>query len=535
MHLIIVTKSTLFFRFANTVFPIAYNSLQMFLFLVGAVTMIVLYSLIGSKVCHHVNQQQVRRKSIHVTRSRFSPGGASMCSVYSGNTNTAYPVESDPSICVNGCEATELEELFQVMNTHKDVGIGVKENSSVNEKETGVQVNENSRLDCAVVTSYTGADAGLSIHDNDCQKTNDSVAECSLENQTANSYPHKNGFINKCDSVSGNSLEVQLLNDHRQEKNLVEKQKDCKQIELRMEKQMVERTEQEIVPEIQKCNNTTNDDDSAVSTELKNHSQRVEVSTDSIVSAASGACLQHDTRSHAYSRSDTCSPHVHGLSKQTVTSLSAPDGDINNRTLLIADSSNADDNSSTRRPSSTTLELSDKSTNGHLKTPHVDPECYKVSCPEAEDFTNKKHHDMNMIPKPSPIMADNSSCNKLQRNNNFIIQSIKSAEINQNLDGKKCKNRNDQGAVSNSLVLRPKTNKKMRNSCKQRAQYTSNAGAGNAPLVRRMSTIAGRSDSNLDRLEEKVQVKETEPSGKCCHLRDVEERHLIILVDVINL
>ncbi|BFZ05799.1 hypothetical protein BsWGS_08838 [Bradybaena similaris] len=527
-------------QFANTVFPIAYNSLQMFLFLVGAVTMIVLYSLIGSKVCHHVSQQQVRRKSICVSRSRFSPGGASVCSMYSGNTNTACHLESDPSICVNGREATELEELFQVINTHKDVGIILKENSSVNEKETGVQLNENCRFDCDIVASYTGEDASMSIHDNDCQKTDGSVVGCSIEFPAANSFSHKNGFINKCESVSGNNLEVELVNDHRQVKNLAEKQKgeEFKQIELRVEKQMMERIEEDIVPEIQKSNKTTNDNVPAVSTEIKNHSKRVEVSTGIIVSAASGACSQHNTRLQTCSKSDTYSQHnsslqtcsksdtssqhntslqtcskcdtrsqhVHGLSKQTITSLSAADNDKNNRTLLITDSTNADENSSTRRPL-TPLELSEKSTNRHLKASQVDPECYKVSCPRAEDFT-KKHQVMEMIPK-----ASDSSCNNLQTNIDFMTQSNKSAEINQNLDGKECKNRNDQSSVSSGLVLTQKTTKKMRNSFKLKSHNTSNVGLGNAPLVRRMSTIAGRSDGNLDRLEEKVKVKETEYSG----------------------
>ncbi|CAG5115221.1 unnamed protein product [Candidula unifasciata] len=200
-------------QFANTVFPIAYNGLQMLLFLAGAVILIVLYSLIGSKVCRHVKQQIVRRKSSCAARSRFSPGGASTCSVYSGNANTGCRVESGLSSLVNGHGATEVTDRFLPVNAQIGVTVNVRADMLNKKQENEVQRNNCSRYDYEEVTCFSGEDVSLPVHGTDCQMIDVNVEKCDVESTTAKLYLQTNRLIDKCYGIPENNTEVELHND----------------------------------------------------------------------------------------------------------------------------------------------------------------------------------------------------------------------------------------------------------------------------------------------------------------------------------
>jgi hypothetical protein len=87
----------------------------MLLFLVGAVTLTVLYILIGSKICHHAHQQVKRRQCINMGLSRFSPGSPSECFSYSTNMDNIHRIKSDTSIPTE--ELKEVTARLKVTDT----------------------------------------------------------------------------------------------------------------------------------------------------------------------------------------------------------------------------------------------------------------------------------------------------------------------------------------------------------------------------------------------------------------------------------
>ncbi|KAH9500716.1 hypothetical protein Btru_076337 [Bulinus truncatus] len=67
-------------RFVNTVIPLLYNGSQMFLFLVGAIILIVLYSIIARRIFQHAEGRQRRRSGGNFGRTRRRIWSISYCS-----------------------------------------------------------------------------------------------------------------------------------------------------------------------------------------------------------------------------------------------------------------------------------------------------------------------------------------------------------------------------------------------------------------------------------------------------------------------
>ncbi|CAL1546142.1 unnamed protein product [Lymnaea stagnalis] len=67
-------------RYVTTILPLAYSSVQMFLFLVGAIILIVLYTLIAKRIFHHAHLRQRRRSSVIIGRSKPLGASTSVCS-----------------------------------------------------------------------------------------------------------------------------------------------------------------------------------------------------------------------------------------------------------------------------------------------------------------------------------------------------------------------------------------------------------------------------------------------------------------------
>lgn len=104
----------------STLFPLAYNSLQMLLFLVGAVTLSVLYVLVGNRVCRHIHLQVARRRSLNLSRSRFSPYSHSTYSSHSNTVDNVCPLVSDTVRTVEKESSLETNGKAKMMDAKGD-------------------------------------------------------------------------------------------------------------------------------------------------------------------------------------------------------------------------------------------------------------------------------------------------------------------------------------------------------------------------------------------------------------------------------